>query len=163
MKIEIREVKEAKFNSHETVCFEARVFIDGVSVGKVSNAGQGGCHRYQTLALEKQLDDYAKTLPPIKIGEGEDATSYPASADSVIDDLLTDSYIEKQVRSILRKGIFVMRGDSLLTVKKPKGMTDDCFRISTTTPEGIADTLKQLRADRIVTDMAELVELMKRP
>jgi hypothetical protein len=159
MLIELRNVKEAKFASHETTCFEAVVFIDGIEAGKVSNTGQGGCHRYQTLALEQRLTDHAKTLPALTMQDSEE--TYPQSADSVIDGLLLDSYIEREVRNTLKHSVYIMREDRLLTCRKPKGMTAAQFMNSTGTPEGVALMLKQLKADRYVTDVAEIVRLMK--
>jgi len=68
----IKNVKTAEFASEETVCFEATLYVDGKSVGGVSNRGHGGPNSYsmnndeykkhnesiQTWAHEHMLDYY---------------------------------------------------------------------------------------------------------
>ena len=74
MKIELRNVKHAKFASHETECFEASVYINGTRAGTVRNGGYGGSNEYHPSSLEELLNKHGKTLPPM-------VTEFPNPAD----------------------------------------------------------------------------------
>ncbi len=63
MRIELKNVKYAKFASEETHCFQATVYLNGVKSGVVSNDGHGGANMYDPWSLEEKLEAYAKTLP----------------------------------------------------------------------------------------------------
>lgn len=67
MKIELKNVKYSAFNSEETDCFEATIYLDGKRACRVSNSGHGGPHLFESLAVQKQIDKYAKTLPEIDV------------------------------------------------------------------------------------------------
>lgn len=67
MKIELKNVKYSAFNSEETDCFEATIYLDGKRACRVSNEGRGGPHLFESLAVQKQIDAYAKTLPEIDV------------------------------------------------------------------------------------------------
>lgn len=41
MKVELKNIKIAKFASEETLCFEATIYIDGKRSGTVKNNGWG--------------------------------------------------------------------------------------------------------------------------
>jgi hypothetical protein len=99
MNIELKNVKIAKFASHETLCFEASVYVNGKRAFVVENAGQGGCNFYhpvneQGKALLKQAQDHAKTLPDIQYGE----LSLSMDLDCLIDDLLNKHEQEQQLK-----------------------------------------------------------------
>jgi hypothetical protein len=106
MKIEIKNVKHSEFASHETDCFEASVYIDGVRAGIVENDGQGGCNRYHPHDLEIKIDTYAKTLQS-KFSD----LSYDEDADTVIGDLLTEHLYSKDLKRALAKKILYVRDD----------------------------------------------------
>jgi hypothetical protein len=62
VKVELKNVKVAKFASHETTCFEASIYIDGKKAGMVWNDGQGGSNNYHPWEL-------SSTVPEDKVGE----------------------------------------------------------------------------------------------
>jgi len=116
MKIEIKNVKHSEFASHETNCFEASVYIDGVRAGIVENDGQGGCNRYHPYELEIKINDYAKTLPPVvtSMKDPHDSSktfTYDQDADAVIDDLLTAHLYSKDLKRALAKKILYVKDD----------------------------------------------------
>jgi len=107
MNIELRNVKYAAFASEETPCFSAAVFIDGKRVGEVSNDGHGGCHRYSSREVEKRLDAYAKTLPPIKVDwrpEGMQQT-----ADRLIGRALDHALMVRDLKLLLKDRLVFTR------------------------------------------------------
>ena len=109
MKIELKNVKHSEFASHETSCFEASVYIDGVRAGIVENDGQGGCNRYHPHDLEIKIDTYAKTLPPRQSKYSD--LSYDEDADTVIGDLLTEHLYAKDLKRALAKKILYVKDD----------------------------------------------------
>ena len=109
MKIELKNVKHSEFASHETSCFEASVYIDGVRAGIVENDGQGGCNRYHPYDLEIKIDTYAKTLPPRQSKYSD--LSYDEDADTVIGDLLTEHLYAKDLKRALAKKIMYVKDD----------------------------------------------------
>jgi len=117
MKIEIRNVKHAKFLSEETDCFEATVLIDGKVVGSVKNEGHGGNNFYYPRELESTLDDHAKTLPQCQTQYGP----LDMSADLVIGDLFSNWLLEKDLKKTLKSKILFLRDGKLLQVKKIDG------------------------------------------
>lgn len=66
MNITLTNFKYIKSLSKETNAFSANVIIDGKLAGTVSNHGHGGANMYNPFGLKTILDEYAKTLPPIK-------------------------------------------------------------------------------------------------
>jgi hypothetical protein len=117
MKIEIRNVKHAKFASQETDCFEATVLIDGKVEGKVSNEGHGGCNFYYPHDLGFKLEEYAKTLPPCQTDYGP----LEMSADLIIGDLFSNWLLEKDLKKTLKSKILFLRDGKLLQIKKIEG------------------------------------------
>lgn len=100
MKIEVKNVKEAKFASEETMCFEAMVYVDGKKVGRVSNQGHGGPNYYDGEFSE--LEKFAKEQDP----DGYDPL------DGVIDELvftfLENKDLKRWCKTML---VFTMKGD----------------------------------------------------
>jgi hypothetical protein len=128
MKIEIKNLKHSEFASHETNCFEASVYVDGKRIGVVSNDGQGGCNSYShPHNIWALIEDYAKTLPPIKYNLIKDGVSteveLPIDMDSVIGDLVTDAlYARDLKRAMTSKIMFINAdGDLMETTKMDKG------------------------------------------
>jgi hypothetical protein len=119
MKIEVRNVKVAKFASQETLCFEAKIVIDDKVVGTVTNAGHGGCNEYHPWSIHDTLTVHAKTLP--------DITRYtPAlkmTADLVIDELVQDFLVAKDFKKTLASRVLCLDNDGFFvqTKKLPKG------------------------------------------
>lgn len=129
MKIEIKNVKHSEFASHETSCFEASVYIDGVRAGIVENDGQGGCNRYHPYELEIKINDYAKTLPPVvtSMKDPHDSSktfTYDQDADAVIDDLLTAHLYSKDLKRALAKKILFIGGDNKIYETKTMPAVD---------------------------------------
>lgn len=112
MKIELKNIKYSQFASHETSCFEASVYIDGVRAGVVENDGRGGCNLYHPYDLEIKIDTYAKTLPPRQSKYSD--LSYDEDADTVIGDLLTEYLYSKDLKRALAKKILYVKDDGQL-------------------------------------------------
>lgn len=75
MKIELKNLKVAKFLSEETVAFTATLYVDGKKVGSVNNNGQGGpnniCIDHSKYpGLQEKMEEYAASLPDVPSSVG---------------------------------------------------------------------------------------------
>jgi len=115
LKIELRNVKYFASGSEETACFTASIYVDGKKAGTAQNHGTGGPTMVNPFTLEKQINDYAATLPLAKLdlGGGDGKTvEYKQTAEHLIDDLLTQFLIEKDLRSALSKRVIYTKKDT---------------------------------------------------
>lgn len=115
MKIELKNIKHSEFASHETNCFEAVIYIDGKRVGLVSNDGKGGCDDVHPHEVANQIDEYAKTLPPIVCDWIDPNTNKPMvleqTHETIFNDLLTDWMYSKDLKKAMAKKILFQRDD----------------------------------------------------
>lgn len=136
MKIELRNVKHAAFASQETECFTASIFIDGEKAGEVSNEGQGGSDNFRPWALEKTLDEYAKTLPQYDAsdlyGKPPGTEMADHSAETLIGELLNEWLVTKDLKRRIGKKM-------LFTVKGKKGIFAVSFKQPGALPKVLAD------------------------
>ncbi|OIO40156.1 hypothetical protein AUJ10_03815 [Candidatus Pacearchaeota archaeon CG1_02_31_27] len=71
MKLELKSIKHSPSLSEETEAFTADLWVNGKKVAYCSNRGQGGCTDYHPYdpslrPLLKEVEEYCKTLPPVK-------------------------------------------------------------------------------------------------
>lgn len=121
MEITIKNLKVAKFASHETLCFDCTVYADGVKVGTASNHGTGGPNNYH--GDFGAMEAYAKTLP--NIPWDMDDEGYAVDVDHLLDDAIAKFEMAKQMKRWCAKEIvFRLPGDTkgnFRTFKLPKG------------------------------------------
>jgi hypothetical protein len=104
MKIELKNFKHSEWNSEETNCFRADLFLNGKKVGYCNNEGHGGPTSYCGIEHHwsqsiKDMEEYCKTLPPIvytKEKEGHDFT-INMTLEHYIDDLVME-ILDKKVQ-----------------------------------------------------------------
>lgn len=115
MNIELRNVKYAAFASRETSCFTATIYVDGVKAGDARNEGHGGCTFIEPRALNDKIEAYAQTLPAVNLsGLCEDAVTIPNCAEQVIDHLLNNFLVARDLKKAMSKRILFMRGRQIL-------------------------------------------------
>lgn len=126
MKIELKNVKYAAFNSEETHCFSATLFIDGVKAGTVRNEGHGGSDDFHPWELEKRIDEYAKTLPPIDCTTFGGQGTMSSSASILIGDLMNEWLVTRDLkRRIAKKMLFTKKGKDgvfVVSFKAPQAL-----------------------------------------
>lgn len=132
MKIELKNVKHAAFNSEETDCFRATVLIDGVVAGEVSNEGHGGPDDFHPWKLAERLNAYGATLPPTvseDLRDPNDPTKPFTSkqdAESLIGDLFTEWLITRDLKKrIAKKMLFTIKGKKgvfAVSFKQPQAL-----------------------------------------
>lgn len=123
MKVEVRNVKEMKSLSEETMCFSATVVIDGKVAGTASNRGSGGPNEYYPRDLEAKLAEYAKTLPPISMPADIGGESFPQDADTALGEVIDEFLGLRDYRKAVSVRLLLEndKGQILETSKLPKG------------------------------------------
>jgi len=86
----LKNVKICEWASEETTCFEATLYIDGKSIGRVHNEGCGGAHFYDFRTTNDSLDEIIDELidqhyivKDAKAFRNRLIKKYPASADQI--------------------------------------------------------------------------------
>lgn len=111
-RVSIKNLKFSEFASHETHCFEASVYIDGVRKGVASNDGHGGSNSYHPHTLYDELNAIAKTLPPCDMTEFGIKEPLEQSPDILIGDLVDAEIMRKKVaRMVATKTWFRKPGE----------------------------------------------------
>lgn len=101
MKIELKNLKYAAFASHETNCFSANVFIDGVKAGTASNEGYGGPTDVHPESLLKKLNAEAKKRPAVKVED----IAYKMTGCDLIDELVDEALMDRQILKEMKKRV----------------------------------------------------------
>ena len=122
MKIELKNIKHSEFASRETNCYEATIYINGKREGLVSNDGHGGCDHVTPWQLAKEIDEYAKTLPPIVCEWNDPTTGKPMlleqTHETIFGDLLTNWLIDKDLKRLMKTKILFTRDGQLYETSK---------------------------------------------
>jgi hypothetical protein len=113
MKITLKKLAHNARLSHETACYSADVYIDGKKAGTAENSGTGGADLIQPHSLQKLLEDYAATLPPITL----DGHTIPESAETVLGKALDAALAERRLGRLLKKHVVFVRDQKVYTVK----------------------------------------------
>jgi hypothetical protein len=150
MKIELRNVTFCARLSEETNAFAAVVYIDGKKACEVSNDGHGGPDRYSDWDVEKRINAYAKTLPPVECF----GTTLEQNADMLIGDLFNAWLVERAVKKDLKTRIVFEKLDG--TYGATKTVTQAQRDLVAKKPE---DALAKLKAKRFIADLAEAVKV----
>lgn len=108
MKIELKKISFYERLSQETNAFNADIYVNDKKAGTAENSGTGGPTntRFTDRELEKQVEEYCKTLPPATYPGIEG--SFPMDLEMYIDDLLTNYLIAKDIAKAERAAIKMM-------------------------------------------------------
>lgn len=97
------------FQGSDTYAFQAKLFINGVNYGFVSNEGRGGMSHFTNTEGRKMLADYAASLPMV---ESHGVTFQPDAdylVECEVDWMLTLKWLKSQCRT--NKTLFRLPGD----------------------------------------------------
>lgn len=120
MKIELRKVAHYPRLSEETEAFNADIYIDGVKRGEVENDGHGGMNFIHPFELSREIDEYAKTLPPDPPFPGmEDLGPFAITADYLMSKLIEEHLIKKDLQKILKKKTLFVKDGKCYEMKLP--------------------------------------------
>jgi len=114
MKIELRRISYNARLSQETSAYTADVWINGVKRGSVQNSGTGGPDIIHPFSLQKEINDYAQTLPPIEFH----GTELTMNAEMIFSDLLNRHLVGKNLqRKMKTKTLFTVADGKVWEVK----------------------------------------------
>lgn len=150
-RVELKSYKEVKSRSEETVCFNAKVYVDGKLVGEVDNDGRGGCHRWSPWSAQTIVADIAKTMPKYATVEFE-------VAESLIDDLGLAIALGKDAAKHLKERLVFEATDGSygITGKANEAMQN----AARTNQEWSAKQLTRLNGKRWITTVEDAVAVM---
>jgi len=127
MNIEIKNLHYSAFASEETHCFEATVYVDGKRSFIAKNDGRGGCNDYHSFLkntkdvgdvyqivdrINAELKAQGPVSGPHKRNDGSEFYLYK-DIDWVVNDLVNDALILKDMRRALKKIIYLHPDGSL--------------------------------------------------
>ncbi len=112
MKIELKRLSVYARMSEETIAFSADLWVDGVKAGTAENNGKGGSNMLRVpRSIEKAIEDYCKTLPPLKWSQGD----LPMDGDLFITCLVEREELRKK---LVGRALFKSADGKLLQTKK---------------------------------------------
>ena len=149
MKVELKNIKYSAFASEETNCYEATIYIDGKKVGHVKNSGTGGCDNIYPYEVERQINEYAKTLPP-RVAKFIDPQTgkefvFNQTAETIFGDLMDDYLCGKDLKKALSKKIVFTRNKQVYETNRM-----DAGTLKTELNAGFEELKQSLKADFIL-------------
>ena len=121
MKIELKKIKHSEFQSQETNCFQADLYVDGKPFAIVSNDGIGGCDmHYKHPKNSQSRDEFHEQLDSLFKWHRENTTyeteyderGYSeGSLDTTVSDLLVEHLITKDVKKLMSRSMIVFKKD----------------------------------------------------
>lgn len=131
--IEIKNVKVNESLSRESYCFEASVYIDGKRVMMAFDEGCGGCVSFQSIHNDGQVDCYNLVQSLGKEASKLDG-SHPSEAFGyIISELVGCFLLEKDVKKLLKKIVYVKKGEIYTLSSKYKPTPDNLERVKKST------------------------------
>jgi hypothetical protein len=119
MKIELKKISYNAKLSQETSAYFAEVWIDGVKRGTTQNDGHGGGDHIQPRSLELEINEYAKTLPPLAGVEME----LTQDAELIFGRLLEEHLSAKQLKRLMsKKTVSIADGKTWTGEPKPSAV-----------------------------------------
>jgi len=106
MKFELKSVKYFASQSHETHCFQATLYVDGVKTLIVSNDGYGGCDRYDSVKAGQSNPNAIAADLDAKI-KAADPSSEFAGLEVVVCELVNEHLVKKEFKKALKRVLFV--------------------------------------------------------
>jgi len=119
-RVTLRALKYAAFQSHETHCFEATIYLDGKKAGTADDDGNGGMVNIHPQSLRDQLDAYGKTFPD----DNSHGITISIDAEIIIRELVNDWLLARDVKRDLAKKVMytVADDDGLYETKAIPGL-----------------------------------------
>lgn len=133
MKIELRKIHYSKALSQETAAYTAEIWINGEKRGMTRNEGTGGADFVEPRSLITELEEHAKTLPPVDcLG-----AMVPQNMELLLGGLLDEHLLTKDLKSLLkRKLVFIARDGKLYSSRLVAGaaLPKDAVSVLNTLP-----------------------------
>jgi len=134
MEIELKNVKHTEWNSEETACFQATLYVDGKRVCVVSNQGRGGPDSYTPLPntnhgdLRKKIKEINAELGKTK--EKCFSKELPLDLEIVVAEALDKVLRDKEINKILKKIAYIDGNNTVFNLPaKYKPTSEACAKI----------------------------------
>jgi hypothetical protein len=111
-KLELKNIQYAAFNSEETHCYSASLYVDGQRVGVVGNQGHGGGD-FERPAKDlppgyfRDLDARIQNTFPRWESEYAPGVTHPATLETVCGELLTEHLQKREFKKQMKKVTFI--------------------------------------------------------
>lgn len=142
MKIELKHIHVQEWNSDETICYFASLYVDGRKIGRVSNAGDGSADRFDgDHAAYAEADRWvAENMPPWDVNGQE----IPAS----IEDVCLSQVVAHQDAMFLKSKM-----ESSILVHRPNKGGVHAYAVPRRTPLGepVFDAVRSLIGEDNIT------------
>lgn len=109
--VTLKNVKYAEFNSEETHCFSATVYVDGVAFCIASNEGHGGCDNYEPVRghdwaeTQKKVEDLNARLKTFPEFDSKFGGTLAWSLDIMVSYALEKYLEERDTKRTLSRGV----------------------------------------------------------
>jgi hypothetical protein len=135
----LKQFKEIKQLSEETVCFSANIYCDNKKVGYCSNRGIGGCNEIVFSQGKDYLvfEDYVKNIPPVN--------SMKMDPDLFISLLVEQTSLEKYEKSLIKR---LLKKGAIIIAKVQKHNRWDYYGLKTT--EALANLTTREKGNELV-------------
>lgn len=161
MKVQVKNIKVARFASEDSLCFQASIYIDGKRVGVASDQGMGGGMmidiegtQEHERAIIKQLHEHAKATMPVfdcMAEWGIPGTMEP-TAETLLDDLVQKFLTTKELKQKLSKSLLYLENDKIygfkLQGRSVEQIRELAYKAGKLTPDNIV--LNNLNIDAAV-------------
>jgi len=138
--IELKNIKHTAWASHETHCYQATLYVDGVKWGTVSNQGQGGGDDFHSE--NKSYDDLAELNQRIK--ETYEPYEYEGytlkkNLEMVCGDLVNQWLRDRDFSKAMKANVLFTKPDTQgiwqLAVKKPHTLETTLTALRSANPQ----------------------------
>lgn len=146
LEVRLRGLRYEAALSEETPCFSASLYLNGKRRGTVSNHGQGGPHSFSERAAELELNEWAKSQPPLKVGDRELAMDGELYLSCLVDDVLTARDRKHMVRRLIKRLKRTAREAELIVV----GVRTEGRQLT-----AVGDCARRERVGAVIRQLAE--------
>ena len=123
-KIELKNIKHSAWASHETHCYQATLYVDGVKWGTVSNQGHGGCDNfYGEQRCEEDIEELNQRIKETYEPYEYEGYTLKKNLEMVCGDLVNQWLRDRDFSKAMKANVLFTKPDTQgiwqLAVKKP--------------------------------------------
>jgi hypothetical protein len=115
-RIELKAIKEFASRSEETYCYDAALYFDGKKIGKVGNAGHGGCDDHHII----DQAGWDKMLESIDVIDDSKYTALEIFCHDSVSDYISRKEFKRQIN----KNAVYLKDGKLMIMGYKKGKPD---------------------------------------
>lgn len=128
MKIELKAIKYSEFASHETYCYQAKLYVNGKPFAFVENDGHGGADNVYPLN-NLPVEDLPAWRENLAVIEAWLLQTHRTDLECCCTDLVTQWLMEKDAKRILRKIAYLKDDGDVYTIRKAKPTAENLAKL----------------------------------